>query len=456
MRMKTKRTSCLGILVMLGLSLLMSGCASRGYQELGLSVVRDMVSEGKYKSALLRSRTMTLRGLHPELRAEYLLLHGIALDGSGRPSEAQFHYDLLCERYPDSPEAEQAHVRLALMRGKEPFPLPGRVKGKKRCLEGTWLFMDGLAIGDGPPARLTLNCGGTAILEVLDIRTFETFRGTYTVDKQDIHLRFGYFLHASYSRQGDNLIALQDIYKPQILVPQDEAKAQAFDDLLSQSEPPPPEDEDITDDPQDEGEILYHANLDDSGEILIPTTLEEVYQDLDRGLSERAKEILSKPSDLLTEEERHIAFFTLGHFGLGMWMRNNWGLWSGGPLADHFHAMGIFHPDDMTGIIFKGYYARIDGEDFDLAQEVKKYQQYWRQVSRPKPMVDESTGHEIGILEEQVSHMLPDGTIVHVGEDKETRETWLYTQQRGWFRPAEGELEGIEAQAEAFLQEQNQ
>jgi len=39
------------------------------------------------------------------------------------------------------------------------------------------------------------------------------------------------------------------------------------------------------------------------------------------------------------------------HFGMGMWIRNNWGLWHGSSLVDYFNQIGIFHPDDMSSII---------------------------------------------------------------------------------------------------------
>jgi len=54
----------------------------------------------------------------------------------------------------------------------------------------------------------------------------------------------------------------------------------------------------------------------------------------------------TKPQILeMTENE----FLGGAHMGLGMWMRNNLGLWK--ELADYFNSVGIFHPDDMSGII---------------------------------------------------------------------------------------------------------
>ncbi len=44
------------------------------------------------------------------------------------------------------------------------------------------------------------------------------------------------------------------------------------------------------------------------------------------------------------------------HFGFGMWMRNNWGLWSGKTyLSPFFESNGLKHPDDMSGFILDTY-----------------------------------------------------------------------------------------------------
>lgn len=53
------------------------------------------------------------------------------------------------------------------------------------------------------------------------------------------------------------------------------------------------------------------------------------------------------------------------HMGIGRWIRNNWGLWSGGPLADFFVAHGVRHPDDMSGTILHAYELKLAGCDLD-------------------------------------------------------------------------------------------
>jgi hypothetical protein len=68
------------------------------------------------------------------------------------------------------------------------------------------------------------------------------------------------------------------------------------------------------------------------------------------------------------------------HFGLGMWMRNNWGLWKGGRLATWFNAKGIHHPDDMSGIILDSYWRHLNSKPIELDKQIKYYQDYWKKV----------------------------------------------------------------------------
>jgi len=70
------------------------------------------------------------------------------------------------------------------------------------------------------------------------------------------------------------------------------------------------------------------------------------------------------------------------HFSAGMNMRNSWGLWSGGPLKEWFESIGIFHADDMSGMIMKAFQKRILEEPYDLMEDVKFYQGYWKRKGK--------------------------------------------------------------------------
>ena len=48
--------------------------------------------------------------------------------------------------------------------------------------------------------------------------------------------------------------------------------------------------------------------------------------------------------------------------GLGMWIRNNWGLRSGSRLQKYFRDRKIVHPDNMSGIILDYYHDWLNGK----------------------------------------------------------------------------------------------
>lgn len=73
------------------------------------------------------------------------------------------------------------------------------------------------------------------------------------------------------------------------------------------------------------------------------------------------------------------------HFGLGMWMRNNWGLWGGSRLAEWFNARGVQHPDDMSGIILDSFWRHLNEKPVKLDEQVKYYQDYWKNQETIQP-----------------------------------------------------------------------
>ena|ERR1035441_2732592 len=69
------------------------------------------------------------------------------------------------------------------------------------------------------------------------------------------------------------------------------------------------------------------------------------------------------------------------HFGIGMYLRNYWGLWHHSDLAVWFrNNYQIVHPDDMSGIILDRYSAYLNGKEFDIWAEVNEYHEYWKKL----------------------------------------------------------------------------
>lgn len=101
-----------------------------------------------------------------------------------------------------------------------------------------------------------------------------------------------------------------------------------------------------------------------------PKTLDEAVLQLEKIHHDTTKNKIRA----MTEDQ----FIGNSHMGLGMWIRNNWGLWGGGELSTYFKSIGIFHPDDMSGIILTSYYRQLNGQDQELEKQVKYYQDYWK------------------------------------------------------------------------------
>lgn len=49
-----------------------------------------------------------------------------------------------------------------------------------------------------------------------------------------------------------------------------------------------------------------------------------------------------------------------------MWLRNEAGPWSGGPIADSVRAHGLRHPDDMSGVILEAYGFYLKNQPINL------------------------------------------------------------------------------------------
>lgn len=92
-----------------------------------------------------------------------------------------------------------------------------------------------------------------------------------------------------------------------------------------------------------------HRKIQDTiNGVYIPKNMEECLLQLDKVLNEVSK---NEIKGLSNEGE-----MSRYHFGLGMWIRNNWGLWGGSRLQVYFNNYGITVPDSMSGIILSFYF----------------------------------------------------------------------------------------------------
>lgn len=104
----------------------------------------------------------------------------------------------------------------------------------------------------------------------------------------------------------------------------------------------------------------------------IPKNIEECFIELNKILKPETVDGIKK---LKSRDET-----SNYHMGLGLWLRNNWGLWGGSRLQVYLTNKGLNHPDDMSGLILEYYYDWLNGinqgwQEFDKKvkpNEIKK------------------------------------------------------------------------------------
>lgn len=100
-------------------------------------------------------------------------------------------------------------------------------------------------------------------------------------------------------------------------------------------------------------EIERRMTVETIGGVYIPKDLGECFAELDKILAEIDK----KEMQALPKRDDMIRY----HMGLGMWIRNNWGLWGGSRLQKYFTSKKVTHPDEMSSIVLFHYYDWLNG-----------------------------------------------------------------------------------------------
>lgn len=93
---------------------------------------------------------------------------------------------------------------------------------------------------------------------------------------------------------------------------------------------------------------LEKLSKDSINGIYIPKDLKDCFLQLDKILSANDKEAIKG----LKNKTETIKY----HHGLGMWIRNEWGLWGGSRLQKYFLDKKVDHPDSMSSLILEFYY----------------------------------------------------------------------------------------------------
>lgn len=72
------------------------------------------------------------------------------------------------------------------------------------------------------------------------------------------------------------------------------------------------------------------------------------------------------------------------HDSVGRGLRNELGLWTRDDkqpdIAKYFNSIGIYHADDMSGIILTSLHRILNKKDIKLDEQVTHYRKYWEDV----------------------------------------------------------------------------
>ena len=112
----------------------------------------------------------------------------------------------------------------------------------------------------------------------------------------------------------------------------------------------------------------------------IPKNLEECYIELEKleDIESWLKKSENEAWQVGMGMDVQFPFPAVAHHGIGMWIRNNWGLWkSEGELFNWFKENEINHPDDMSGIILKSFYRHKNNLDIELYEQIEHSVEYY-------------------------------------------------------------------------------
>lgn len=120
--------------------------------------------------------------------------------------------------------------------------------------------------------------------------------------------------------------------------------------------------------------LFFHPEKFDTTHI--PSNIEECIKILDLMIDSTSKK------EIINGDEND--FSSRAHMGLGMWIRNNFELWGYSELKQYFIAKGVFHPDNMSGIILVSYYRHLTGKKIRLKKQINHYIANWEKYQEEK------------------------------------------------------------------------
>lgn len=129
---------------------------------------------------------------------------------------------------------------------------------------------------------------------------------------------------------------------------------------------------------------LFGQELTKKEKKYIPEDFSESLEQLDKIIPDSSKNLIKT----MTEND----FIAQTHLTIGMWIRNYWlynryllGLIvTKSDLRKDLAAKGLFHNDDMSGVILRSYYRKLNGLDINLEQQIKDIHQWYVNMNNPE------------------------------------------------------------------------
>jgi hypothetical protein len=175
---------------------------------------------------------------------------------------------------------------------------------------------------------------------------------------------------------------------------------------------------------QNKDQDLKRFSADTISGIYIPIDLDDCFKQIDGFWSDSTK--------IKVKLQGEDYFIVNTHHGFGLWIRNNWQLWSGSRLSKYFQNMGVDHPDDMSGIILTSYHRYLAGEEINLKQQIESSKTWWKEISKPSSDIYPNGEKDLEFT--TIFYKLKDGKneILHIQSNSKTDKIWIYGYHLGW------------------------
>ena len=119
-----------------------------------------------------------------------------------------------------------------------------------------------------------------------------------------------------------------------------------------------------------------------SDDVVLLSGEDSFYIPIDLADAHRALYRLLRPEDLERFRAGSEANMVRYHRGLGAWLRHHWGFFRGSRLLTYLQGLGLFHPDDMSGLVLDTFWRSLHGLPLDVSEHVARAKDYWRAMQK--------------------------------------------------------------------------